>query len=641
NAHYLVDLSGPLALTARATLLLVLNLGIMLLVWASVRAILLGGRPGPADIRPLLGSFRARVTLALFAFFLLSNAIFGTLAYRTISGAAERAARVLAERVVRDGAAIYNQVGGQMELLARQVGADLLEFRDGELLEGSSEELVELGLFEGWLPWDVDQLLTARQDVMATREERLGRWEYVTAFRRLPDGDILAAPVPLQAGATAVRREEVAHLLGFAVVAGALLSLVLALLVGRTLARPIRTLQVASERVGAGNLGVRLPGDRSDEFGAVFGAFNRMVRRLRRARRALVRTTRRTEAIVEDAATGVIALDSSGRTTLANPRAGELLGRSVAVGERLREDGTPADEFVRWVKLYFRDGLRELGGEFQFGERRVRVRARRIEREGSQGGAVVSLEDVTDELRTERVLAWGEMARQVAHEVKNPLTPIKLAIQHIRRAWDDRRPDFDEILTRNADAALGEIDRLATIASSFSRFGAPEAAGAAPLGPVRLHAVVGEVMALYQSGEGGVRFDTAVSADLPAVRARATEMKEVLVNLLENSRAAIEDEGVVRVRAVEAGDTVVLDVQDDGGGISTDLLPRVFEPHFSTRSAGTGLGLAIVKRLVESWEATVAVESEPGQGTVVRIYLEAWRDGDRPGPREGASRGGV
>jgi signal transduction histidine kinase len=148
-------------------------------------------------------------------------------------------------------------------------------------------------------------------------------------------------------------------------------------------------------------------------------------------------------------------------------------------------------------------------------------------------------------------------------------------------------------------------------------------------------------MALYQSGEGGVRFDTAVSADLPAVRARATEMKEVLVNLLENSRAAIEDEGVVRVRAVEAGDTVVLDVQDDGGGISTDLLPRVFEPHFSTRSAGTGLGLAIVKRLVESWEATVAVESEPGQGTVVRIYLEAWRDGDRPGPREGASRGGV
>jgi signal transduction histidine kinase len=652
HAHYLVELPGAPVLVARATLLLVLNLGVLFLVWAAVRALVLGGRPTRAELQPLVSTFRSRVTGALFGFFLLSIAIFGTLAYRTISGAAERAARVLAERVAQDAGGIYNEMGGQMELLGRQVGADLLEYREGELREGSTEELVELGLFEGWLPWPVHRRLTAREDLLDLRESRLGQWEYVTAFRRLPDGDILAAPVPLRAGATAVRREEVAHLLGFAVVAGALLSLVLALLVGRTLAQPIRTLQVASERVGAGNLGVRIPADRTDEFGSVFSAFNRMVRRLRRARRELLRTTRRTQAIVEDAATGVMALDASGRVTLANSRAGELLARDIEVGERLEETGGAGDEFVRWVRLYFRDGLGELGGEFQFGEQRVRVRARRIERDAVLGGAVVILEDVTDELRTERVLAWGEMARQVAHEVKNPLTPIKLAIQHIRRAWDDRRPEFGEILTRNAEAALDEIDRLASIASSFSRFGAPMAAGEAPLAPVALSAVVGEVLALYQSGEGHVVFENDVSPDLPAVLARGTEVKEVLVNLLENARAAIEEEGRVRVGAREGAHVVILTVEDDGVGIDAELLSRIFEPHFSTRSAGTGLGLAIVKRLVESWEGTVSVESRRGRGTEFHLRLRVWnaapegvfeaadegKDGDTSGP-DGTSGG--
>ncbi|HZD04342.1 MAG TPA: HAMP domain-containing protein, partial [Longimicrobiales bacterium] len=441
--------------------------------------------------------------------------------------------------------------------------------------------LVELGLYEGWLPFDVWSRLRSREDILATGDLSLGRWEYLVAYRLLPDGDVLGAPVPHRAGATAVRRREVLDLLGFAVVAGALLSLLLALLVARTLTRPIHTLQVASERVGSGNLGVRLSSSRPDEFGSVFSSFNRMVRRLRRARRDLVRTTRRTQAIVEDAATGVVALDPSGRVTLANARAEELLGADVEVGRRLRERGVAADELVRWVQLYFRDGLREAGTEFQFGDRRVRIRARRISREGPLGGAVLSLEDVTDELRTERILAWGEMARQVAHEVKNPLTPIKLSIQHIRRAFEDRRPDFGDILGRNADAALREIDRLATIASSFSRFGAPAAADEGPLQAVDLRAVVTEVLALYASGEGAIRFELDIPGDLPAVAARSTELKEVLVNLLENARSAIEERGCVSVAAEPTPEAVLLRVEDDGSGIPEELLPRVFEPHFS------------------------------------------------------------
>ena len=626
-AHYRVELPSPLLVAARSTLLLTMNLGLFVLLWTLGRVMSRGGRPPWTEWKALFASFRARVTLALFGFFLLSIAIFGTLAYRTITTAAERTAEVLAERVVQDAAGFYLEVQGEMALLARRVGADLLQFRDGALASASVEELVEIGLYEGWIPYPQYRVLSEREEVLDTRAGSLGSWEYAIAYRNLPDGDILGAVVPLQAGATAVRRRDVAQLIAFAVLAGAGLSLALALLVGRALAHPIQLLRVASERVGSGNLGVRLSPDRADEFASVFDAFNHMVQRLRRARRALVRTTRRTRAIVEESASGVIAFDPDTEVTLVNARAEAFLGRAIPVGEPLADLGDAGDEVAAWVRMYFRDALREAGSEFQLGTRRVRVRARRIDRRGTLGGAVMSVEDVTDELRAERVLAWGEMARQVAHQVKNPLTPIKLSIQHIRRAWDDRRPDFADILGRNAGAMLTEIDRLASIASSFSRLGAPGAADQGPLQAVALDRVVEEVMTLYSSGEGKVRFERTVAPGLVAATAREPEVKEVLLNLLENARAAIRDEGTVWVEVAAHGAALELRVRDDGGGIPPELLPRVFEPHFSTRSSGTGLGLAIVRRLVESWGGVVALDSAPGRGTTVVLRLRRWPDG--------------
>jgi len=255
----------------------------------------------------------------------------------------------------------------------------------------------------------------------------------------------------------------------------------------------------------------------------------------------------------------------------------------------------------------------------------------------------LSLEDVTDELRSERILAWGEMAQQVAHEVKNPLTPIKLAVQHIRRAWEDRHPDYDAILDRNVGAILGEIDRLAGIARGFSRFAAPQAAGEAPVEPVQLQRVVEELLALYAHGDGTVRFSGSIPADLPPVRAREHEVKEVLVNLLENARAATGEAGDVVMEAGETAEGVELKVRDTGSGIPPELLPRVFEPHFSTRSTGAGLGLAIVRRLVESWDGTVIASSSPGQGTIITMRLCRW--GDHPDaatpPSPGSRAGGT
>src|SRR5690606_4457136 len=330
---------------------------------------------------------------------------------------------------------------------------------------------------------------------------------------RLQAAGALAVPVPMVATDALVRQRELADLILFAAVMGALLSLALSLAVGRALARPIALLRRAAGAVGAGRLGVRLPEDRPDEFGELFSSFNRMVRRLRKAR--------------------------------------------------------------------------------------------------------------TQEQRTARVLAWGEMARQVAHEIKNPLTPIKLSVQHLRRAHADGRPDFGEILNTNVEQILAEIDRLSEIARVFSRYGAPpEAAG--PLEPVDVGAVIREALTLYRAGDARVEYRDSVEVGLPRARGRASELKEVILNLVENAHAALDGEGRVVVTARTVGQTVEIAVSDNGPGIPAEFLPQIFEPHFSTRSSGTGLGLAIVRRLVESWGGSVAAESEPGQGTTVYVRMPVY-----------------
>ena len=626
DAKYALELPRPLLAVARGTLLVLANSLAILLLWTLGHYVLVGRRPTVRTWRNPFSSFRAKVTLALFGFFLVSATLFGTVAFRTLNQATERTAAAIAGRVAADAAAFYRDVQGSMTLLAGRVGADLLEYRAGELRGGSVDDLVELGLYDGLIPFELNQRIESRQELLETTLGSLGRREYLMAFRRLPDGDVVATQVPLQAGATTLRQREIAELVGFVVLLGAGLSLVLAFLVARTLTSPIRTLQVGSERVGGGDLTLQLPSDRADEFGSVFTAFNRMVLRLQRARRALVRTTRRTEAIVENAATGVVALDALGRVILVNARAQAVLEGRIEVGGPLPRFDGPRGEFVEWVEGCLRDGLREATIEFQWGERRIRVHAREVSRQ-EPGGIVLSLEDITDELRTERILAWGEMAQQVAHEVKNPLTPIKLSVQHIQRAWKDQKGEFETVLESNVGAILNEIDRLAEIASGFSRFGVPGAAADVPLEAVDVGAVAREVLTLYRGGEGGpIDFAADIPQDLPLIIARETEFKEVLSNLFENARAAIEGEGRVVIEAVSVPTAVEVRVRDNGAGIPVELMGRIFEPRFSTRSTGTGLGLAIVRKLVESWDGTVAAEMDRGEGTVIRLQLRPWRD---------------
>ncbi|MDQ4080232.1 MAG: ATP-binding protein, partial [Gemmatimonadota bacterium] len=372
----------------------------------------------------------------------------------------------------------------------------------------------------------------------------------------------------------------------------------------------------AALAIAGGELEPRLAGEPPEEFVPVFSAFRQMAGDLGESRAALEETQRRIAAILRNVASGVIAVDRALIVTLANPAADALLDQRIPPGTPL-EDVAPS-ELVAQLPAFLERDTDEEEFDLTLDQRRLHVRLTRLTR--GAGGAVITIDDVTAMARAQRVLAWGEMARQVAHEIKNPLTPIRLGVQHLRRARADDRADFDEILDRNVARILAEIDRLDEIARSFSRYGTAPAERF-PAEPTDVAAVVQDVVELERLGRDDIEW-RAPRRDGPVMAlAREDELREVLLNLLENARLA----GARRVDIDLRGDAdrVLLEVRDNGHGIAPEVLPRIFEPHFSTRTSGSGLGLAISRQLLEGWGATIEIESGESAGTVVRISLRA------------------
>jgi nitrogen fixation/metabolism regulation signal transduction histidine kinase len=514
---------------------------------------------------------------------------------------------------------------------------------------GASEPAVaELAPLGRTLPVAEMLALGDGREVTASDEVPLGGRDAVVGYRAAigPAGTrvVLAAPAAADDYALDQRRRDLGFLVLLAAVVGGLASLWLSGLAARQLSRPVGALRRAALAIGEGDADPRQlaaalddtprpPGrglawlrggwrftDPPAEFRPVFGAFRQMAADLAVSRDALEVARRRTAAVLRDVASGVLAVDADARVTIANPRVEALLGRRMPAGSALDGRG-PALLAARVRAFVWRGGpaTDEDAFDVEVGGRQLRARLTRLG--GADGGAVLTLDDVTELARAERVLAWGEMARQVAHEIKNPLTPIRLGVQLLRRAHRDGRANFGTMLETTVERVLAEIDRLDEIARSFSKYGtAPDRQPPAEV--VDAAAVARDVVALERLGQGAVEW-ALEGADVPvAAMARDGELREVLINLLENARLAHARRVTLRV-AREDGH-VALAVADDGEGIPPDVLPRIFEPRFSTRTSGSGLGLAISRRLVEAWGGDVRADSRqsPGaSGTTVTLRL--------------------
>ncbi|MEP6689865.1 MAG: ATP-binding protein [Gemmatimonadaceae bacterium] len=623
RAHIEVELRSLYTLLQRGTLIVLLDLVVLFGLWVlSVVPDGALGRWTRWQTRRWAQSYRARLTLVLFGFFVIPATAFATWGYQRLQAEDRQSRELLVTQTLR-AAAVSAQVN-ELAGLGRRLGTPLFVYHDGELRATSEPLYSTLAPVGRFLPADVFRTLDVLgREVTASHSERTGGtptlFGYVAAKTPAGDRVVIAAPARGNDEALDLRRRDLGVLLLFSSVVGAILALWLSGLAARSLAEPIGRLRQAALAIAGGEREPPLAGAPPVEFVPVFTAFRRMAADLGESRTALEAAQRRTAAVLRNVASGVVAVDRDGRVTLANPRAASLLQQSSL------EAGTRADEALPSALAArvrdFLDGADE-EREFELSLVGRQVQARLTRLSTGAGGAVMTLDDVTDLARAQRVLAWGEMARQVAHEIKNPLTPIRLGVQHLQRARADARPDFDQILERNVERILAEIDRLDEIARSFSRYGSAPA-DRAPAERVDVASIASDVVDLEKLGRDDVEWCTQ-GADTPApADARADELREVLLNVLENARHA----GARRVEVSVARNEghVVLEVTDDGRGIPASILPRIFEPHFSTSTSGSGLGLAISRQLVESWGGTIAIvsDADAGTGTAVRITLQA------------------
>ena len=611
-----------------------------------------------------LRSFRVQLLLAFLAVAAVPLALYAVLGYRATRAELEEGARTAAADALTAASNLLvadttltqgttPALDARLRAIAGILQQDFILHWRGRTVASSRPEIFASQLFADRMPGAVHvDLFDVRQPVVFD-ETSLGDRSFLVAYSTLdraqaPAGYSLATPLLIREDRVRVNLQRLgegvfllsAFSIGFMLVVGWWLA--------RAMTRPLSALERGTRQIAAGHLGYRLPPPgRQDEFGQLQRSFNEMAERLDTSQHALEREKSRVQAILSAVGAGVVALDAGGRVRLINDRAADLLEqepRAVidrTVDDLVRSDGTAA-AFWREVEKQRtrpRRGERDLvlrrGGE----ERHYHLVATRLaDSEGADTGVVVAFEDITANVQSQRVLAWGEMARQVAHEIKNPLTPMKLSLQHLERVVEDRAPDFERVFHANLELVLAEIERLERIAGSFARFGATDATVSGPFDALE---AARETVALYRHGEEGIEYRLDTRGDPRPLVGDPEGFRRVLVNLLQNAREAVlgNGAGTIVVRLDWEGEPgwARVSVLDDGIGLPEGGLERLFEPSFSTKTRGTGLGLAITRRIVESWGGTIDWERLSGGGTAMHVRLRAAQNGPPPGPDEASN----
>jgi two-component system nitrogen regulation sensor histidine kinase NtrY len=234
----------------------------------------------------------------------------------------------------------------------------------------------------------------------------------------------------------------------------------------------------------------------------------------------------------------------------------------------------------------------------------------------------VVVDDLTPLMRAQKVAAWGEVARKLAHEIKNPLTPIQLSAQRIRKAWLKSDPEFDKVVSEGTRAIVDEVEALKTLVDEFAQFARMPVAS---LRPGSLHDVLAQALSLYDGLFPGIVLERRLAADLPPLRLDFDQMKRAVINLVDNAIEATEGEGRIELSTEydRSAGRVRFAVADDGPGIPLADRDQLFVPHFSTKRRGSGLGLAIVSRIVQEHLGTIRAEDNEPRGARFVVELPA------------------
>ena len=414
------------------------------------------------------------------------------------------------------------------------------------------------------------------------------------------------------------------------------------LYVAKRITRPVQTLADAAREIGAGHLDYRVEPETNDEFGSLMDAFNRMAGDISISRRRLEQSAvelqkkhedvegrrRYVETILERIATGVISVDPAGRIRTWNSAASRLLGIDVHVSglpasavfgspelkalgtvveqrSRNRTDLPPQDVSIT------RDG-REL---------HLAVMTTALRRDdGTTDGTVIVFDDVSPLIRAQKVAAWREVARRLAHEIKNPLTPIQLCAERLRRHFSGAPEATRALVDECTTTIVGEVESLKGLVDEFSQFARMPAPRAVP---TDVHALLDDVLSLYRGLFSSVTLCARYGADVPKLSVDPEQLRRVVINLVDNAIEAMDRQGRIDIStgADPANSVVRIVVADDGPGIPLAERDKLFLPYYSTKQRGSGLGLAIVRRIIAEHGGSIEVGDNAPRGTRFTIEL--------------------
>jgi signal transduction histidine kinase/HAMP domain-containing protein len=639
----------------RTTLLGLLIAGV---VWILVHLVAAPSRGAPRRQSPFFKRLVAMILAAsLLPLFLLSFFLHRFVVREMNENLREEglsslsvARRIVSDYLAGEGESQEPEVDDDVAFWLRSVVRQDINLYLGDRLSATSaREIYASGLLPTRLNAQVYEKLILRRESSALSEERLGTLKYQTISAPLPAGGdprgILSLPLAEKRQEILRKRADVEEAILIVTVGMLFLLTVLAHFLARRVSEPVVALSEAARRIESGDYDAEVSVFARDETALLIESFNRMAASLRRQREDLRQRTDYIEKILLNATTGVISTRPDGLLVTINPAARFLLGLP---DERL-EGELLASVLERQSSLA---PLREILADSQPGKERswqIRMEggAKPLtlqvaslpfrESPDSPAGRILLLEDLTDTLRSSRLEAWAEMARRIAHEIKNPLTPIQLSVDHLRRVHRSGDSRFETILEDCLNTIQKQVRNLRTIAGEFSDY--------ARIPEVRRERVptleiVEEVLApLRAAPPAGIRLESSVVPGTPDLFVDRSLTRRALLNLVQNALEAMPAGGTLSLTAERSGiagnhrpPRVQILISDTGGGMDAPTLARLFEPYFSTKELGTGLGLSIVRKTVEEQGGRVEVRSQPGAGTQVLLDLPA-ADGEPPEDR--------
>jgi len=412
----------------------------------------------------------------------------------------------------------------------------------------------------------------------------------------------------------------------------------------KTITEPVQMLADATHRVAHGNLDFHLEAPGRDELSSLVRAFNTMTADLKEARAKAERATKQLkksyaelerrqryiEIILQNVAAGVISIDRRGVVTTVNKSAENILNISAeeVVGRPYQNllSKEYAQEFEK-----VREELLLSGGDTVHRSMRLEINGKPLsllvsftllkDAEGKSLGVVVVFDDLTELERIQRLAAWREVARRIAHEVKNPLTPIQLSAQRLRKRFGDKcsKVEDKEVFDRCTNTIISQVEDLKHLVNEFSNFARMPSASPAP---EDINEIVKNILPIYQEMRKDIIFHKNLQ-EVPKALLDKDQAKRALVNIIENAIYSMKDGGEITITTgynVEKG-MVYLSVADTGSGISEEDKPRLLEPYFSKRAGGTGLGLAIVNSIMQDHGGSITIEDNVPHGTIVTLWF--------------------